>query len=476
MKRTLKNQKENFSEWFGELLLKAELIDNRYPVKGFDVYMPYGYEIYENIINEIEKMLKKRGFKKTLFPLVIPYSFFEREAEHIKGFFEEVFIINKAGNSELEDVLIVRPTSETAMYYMFSLWIQGYSQLPLKIYQNVCVYRYETKSTRPLLRVREIPWNEAHAAFATYEEAKMEAEEIAKEYYKIFKDILCIESLLLIRPEWDKFPGAEFTLALDTPMPTGRFLQIGTSHCLGEKFSRAFNVKYKDKDESDKYCNISCHGVSCRLLGAVIGILGDDKGLRLPSNIAPIKIVVVPIIKKGSENIVKNYCKEILEKIKDFKYVFDDRNVSPGEKFYYWEMKGVPIRFEIGLKEAENREITVFIRGSNEKLTIKFEELSREKIQELLRTNDESLKKYSEKLIAELIMKANNIDELKEIIENRKFAKINFCGCEECAEKIKELTSAEVRGWKYFEREEPDGTCIVCRKPAKYVAYVGKSY
>ena len=273
-------KEENFSEWYTEVLKRAEIVDQRYPVKGMDVFMPHGYAIHGKIMQILEKMWNETGHKKVLFPTLIPEKQFKKEEEHIKGFEGEVFWVTHGGLNKLDERLLMRPTSEVPMYYMFQLWIRSCADLPLKIYQTCTVFRHETKATRPLIRVREVAWNEAHTAHSTWEEADAQVREVAWRCYKeLIEEHLALPGLQLKRPEWDKFPGADYTTVMDTLMPDGRVLQIVGNHLLGQNFSKAFGIQFEKEDGGKDYAYQTSYGVSTRLTSALLAVHGDKAGL-----------------------------------------------------------------------------------------------------------------------------------------------------------------------------------------------------
>ena len=337
----------NTSEWYSKVLLEAGIVDIRYGVKGFIVYMPYGMAIMKNIIRLFEEELEKTGHKPVLFPIVIPEGNLKKEEEHITGFAAEVFWITRAGDDELEERLALRPTSETAMYPIYSLWISSYKDLPFKAYQTVAVYRYETKATRPLLRGREFLWIEAHDVFRSREEAIRQTIEDKEIFYRVTYGRLGIPFIHVKREDFDKFPGAEETFAFDTLMPDGRVLQIGTTHYLGQKFSRVFDVKFHDEDGSYKYGEQTCYGIGLsRILASIILVHGDNFGLVLPFDIAPIQVVIIPIPKKGfPDEELYRYAEDVEELLSQrYRVVLDRSEKTPGEKYYQYDLLGVPFR------------------------------------------------------------------------------------------------------------------------------------
>lgn len=484
VKETFNIDKEkNFPEWFSEICKVAELADLRYNVKGFVVYRPWAVIAMKLMYKFYEKALEKRGHKPVIFPAVIPESNFKKEAEHVEGFAPEVFWITEHGAGEkFEEKIALRPTSETAMYSMFSLWVRSYKDLPLKTYQSCQVWRYETKATKAFLRTREFYWIESHDVFATLKEAEDQVKEDMEITKEVLHDIFGIPFIFFQRPEWDKFAGAIHTYAADAFMPSGRVSQLPSTHLLGQNFSKPFNIKFVDKDEREKFAYQTCYGPCIsRIFGALISVHGDNKGLKFPWKVSPLQVIIVPIIYKGKEEQVLEKCDELKEKLEkaEIRVDIDKTDKTPGEKFYFWEMKGVPLRLEIGPEEVEKNTITAFRRDTENKEKIKESEL----IEWVKKTGEEYDKNLIEKAdegFKNIIVEANSYEELKNAIENKKMAKIPFCSVdmdgEPCAEKIKEEMKAEVRGIRMDKKETPKGNCVVCGKKANCVVYVAKQY
>jgi prolyl-tRNA synthetase len=475
---SLPDKYSNMSEWYTEILERAELIDNRYGVKGFVVYRPYGMEIMKKIIWLFEKELEKTGHRPVLFPLVIPERNLRRESKHIKGFEGEVFWIEKGGFTPLEERLALRPTSETAIYPLYQLWLKSYRDLPFKAYQTVAVYRYETKATRPLLRGREFLWIETHNVYTSGEEAKRQTEEDAEIFYKVAYEKLGIPFLHIKREEFDKFAGAEETYAFDTLLPDGRVLQIGTTHYLGTNFTEAFEVVIHDEKGGYSTPHSTCFGIGLsRILAAVALLHGDEYGLVLPYEIAPIQVVVIPIYKAGVDNdAIRDYCKEIEDELNknNMRVVFDDSEKTPGEKYYYYDMRGVPFRIEIGPREYKNKKVTIFRRDIRKRETIdriKMVDYIREISSNILST----LRERAEERLKKAIIKVTDKEEFIRIAkEKRVIFETFFCGDEECAKNIKEeLGGYETRGMPTDSKES--GKCIWCGKDG-HLTYIAKAY
>ncbi len=471
-------QKENFSEWYDNVLLEAKIVDDRYPVKGFTVYTGWGFGIAKRIISMLEEKLEKNDHEPMQFPVVIPEDAFQKEEDHIKGFSGEVFWITHAGDNELERRLLLRPTSETAIYPMFKMWIRSHADLPLRMDQTCNVYRYETKATRPLFRGREFLWNEGHTAHATYEEAETQIR-VAIEIYSQVYDNLGLSYIKLKRPEFDKFAGADYTIAFDAWNPDGKSNQIGTAHQLGHNFAKAFEMTYENDAGEQTVCANTCYGMGiARTLAAVISQHGDDHGLVLPPLISPKQVVIIPIPVKGKEMIAKTYAHEIAASLSKagIRVVVDDNDrLRPGEKYYKWEMYGVPLRIDVGPREAESKTATLIRRDTLEKSKTDFEHIV-ESVNNTFNEIQKSITEKSRKVHEHRITTANTIEELKKYMEEKKLVRINWCGDQQCAENLKEQVSGEIRGTRWPEKETPAGPCILCSGEAIHVAYVCRTY
>jgi len=470
------NKYRNFSEWFDKLVLEARIVDDRFPVKGFSVYLENGAFILRKIREMLEEELNATGHKEMIFPLVTTEELFGREAQHIKGFSPEVFVIESAGGKPLEVKLIVRPTSETIMYPMFRLWIRSHADLPLLVHQSNMVYRYETKATRPLLRVREIPWNEAHTVHATAADADQQVRK-AVEIYKKVLDRLGVAYLILKRPDFDKFAGAKYSIAFDAWNPDGRVNQVGTVHNLGKNFSKVFEIEFETPEGRRENPHQLCYGFGySRVLAAILAQHGDDRGFVLPSRVAPLQVVVVPIVFKGQEEVILRYCREVASKLTGLRVKVDDReDVTPGEKFYYWEKIGVPVRLEIGPREVAENTVVVFRRDTLEKKQVPASEVPSH-VGALMEEIDKNISEKSWRTLRQMIVDAQSVDDVKRAVSERHIARINWCGDEECAMQLKEAAGGELRGSKFEEPEAPFGGCVVCQRPAKDVVYVARAY
>jgi prolyl-tRNA synthetase len=468
----------NFSEWYDRVLLEAEIVDDRYPVKGFSVYRGWGYSIAKRIYQMLEEKLEEADHQPMQFPVVIPEDAFQKEEDHIEGFSAEVFWITHAGENELDRRLLLRPTSETAIYPMFKLWIRSHADLPLLMHQTCNVYRYETKATRPLFRGREFLWNEAHTAHADYEDAERQVREGIDIYSQVY-DALGLSYIRLKRPDFDKFAGAVYSVAFDTWNPDGKVNQVGTVHHLGDNFAKAFELTYEDEEGNQTFAYNTCYGMGLgRTLAATIAHHGDDNGLILPPVVAPRQVVIVPIPFRGREEDVAAYAGEIEAKLKEagIRVVLDDDDrLRPGEKYYKWEMFGVPVRVEAGPREADARSVTLVRRDTKERSKAGFTDLE-EAVRGLFAEIFENLKARSKKRLDSELADADNLDELKALMDERKIVRANWCGDPHCAFQLKDEVAGEVRGTLWDEHEEPDGCCIVCGDQGKQVAYVSRTY
>ena len=452
----MENKKINFSEWYNEIIDISGLSDKRYPVKGMNVWMPYGLKAMQFIDNLTREFVDSVDFQEVSFPVLITRGQLMVEFEHVKGFENELFWITKGGSEKLDEDMAMRPTSEAAMYPMFSLWVRSHTDLPLKIYQIVNVYRYETKHTRSFIRIREIHFFEAHTAHATYEDAERQMSEY-REIWKKLTDMICLPYMVNQRPDWDKFPGAKYTLAFDTVMPGGRSLQIGTIHQYSTNFSKNYNITYAKEDGTHEYVSQTTFGMSERLLAAVISIHGDDTGLIFPPDIAPVQIIIVPIPSKKTD--VMQYSMKILEKLRSMGYraKMDHRDAyTPGYKYNDWEMRGVPMRLEIGEREVEKSQVTVSLRTGSGKKTLSGEEFY-SNLKTMMNSIKETLTERAVSTMRELTVNAEKIEDIKSL---ERIAKVIWCGSQECSIKIEEQTEMSCLGFNMESKET--GKCIVC--------------
>ena len=474
-----KRKSEDISEWYVQVIEAAELVDRRYPIKGAHVWLPYGWKIVRNLDEIIRREIEATGHEEVQFPTLVPEGYFKREAEHIRGFEGQVFWITHAGYNRLEERYLLRPTSESAMYPLFSLWIRTHRDLPLRIYQIVNVFRYETKQTRAFIRMREFHFFEAHTAHATYEDAEEQIKSHLKVVERVIRDSLRLYYLVDIRPEWDKFAGAYYSIGVDAIMPDGRVLQIATVHQYKDNFSRAYNITYKDEKGEEHYVHQTTFGMSERLIGAIVMAHGDDHGLIIPPAVAPIQAVIVPITFKGQEEEVLKESKKALEDLiaAGIRAHLDDRmDETPGSKFYYWELKGVPVRVEIGPRDVENKQVVLVLRTNRERRTVPRDHLIEEVKKALKDVEDQLLKRHEDES-KRLMFDVDSIEEARKILEEKGRAVIitGWCGSEECAEEMMQALDLKILGRDYYGRRKHE-RCPVCGKESLGDIYLAKTY
>ncbi|MBU5557999.1 MAG: proline--tRNA ligase [Candidatus Aenigmarchaeota archaeon] len=463
--------KADFSAWYHELIRRT-LVDQRVPMTGFLVYKPLGYELFLNCMHILEDELAKTGHKKCYFPTLIPEHLLKREEHHIAGFSNEVFWVTHGGESKLEEKAALRPTSETIMYEMLKLWIRSWRDLPLKIHQSCSVFRYETKHTRPLIRDREILWNEAHTNHATAKEAAAQIDVGIKIYSELFRRLAI--PVIWIDVVAGVFAGAEAAVEPYTIFPEGRVLEMGSVNNLGQRFSRVFDVKFKTEDGRDEYVYQTCYGVSERPLAAIVAVHGDDKGLVLPPEIAPTQAVIVPIPYEANKKKILNGARALKEKLKGFRIELDDREqITPGEKFYEWEMAGVPVRIEIGPKDLEKGGATLVRRDTGKKEFVKTDKIAARLEQmfvEIFKNMTDCAKRYHDSKIKAV----KSIEDVKKAVTSDMLAQLAWCGELECAAKIEKAVDTPFIGKDHYQTTK--GKCVGCGKPAKFLGYVGKMY
>lgn len=466
---------EDFSEWYNQVVLKADLADYG-PVQGSMVIKPNAYAIWENIRKTFDKMIEETGHRNAYFPLLIPESFLKREAEHFKGFNPEVFWVTHSGDNKLGERLVVRPTSETIIYYFFSKWIRSYRDLPVLLNQWCNILRAEIKSTKLFVRTSEFLWQEGHTAHATKEEADKEMMSMLDFYKKIAEDYLAIPVLVGKKTESEKFAGALTTTTIEGMMPDGKALQLGTSHNLGQNFSIPFDIKFLDKDKKEKNVWTTSWGISTRMIGAMIMIHGDDKGLMMPPKVAWAQVVVIPIYYKEKEKILEK-TKEITQRLskKNIRVISDLSDNTPGWKFNEWEMKGIPIRIEIGPKDLQRKQVVLVRRDEQKKIAVKEKDLEK-RVESLLKDMQDALLNRARKILKEMITDARDYSEFKKVLEKKGgFLRSNWCGRTECELQIKEETGATIRVVP-FKKEKTFGKCLYCKNPSKEVVYFAKAY
>lgn len=465
----------DMAKWYSEICLKAELMDYS-KVKGFIIYRPYGYAIWENIQKYLDQEFKKTGHENVYLPLLIPQSLLEKEKDHIKGFAPECAVVTRGGDKELKEPLYIRPTSETLFCDHFKDILNSYRDLPIKYNQWCSVVRWE-KTTRPFLRGSEFLWQEGHTLHASEKEAREEALGMLEIYNKLGKDILGIPFVTGEKTPKEKFAGAENTYTVEALMPDGQALQSGTTHYFGQGFPKAYDIKYLDKDNTLKVPYETSWGVSTRLIGSIIMEHGDDNGLVLPPFVAPIQVVIIPIRPKDNPEVEKA-TNDLATKLKEagLRVKVDDSNQTPGWKYAQYEMKGVPLRIDIGPKDLAKNQIMYVVRFSGEKAFLPLDEHLVDKVKEMMTTITKGMYDKALNYLKQHITKVHNYDELKDVLTNNKgYAEMMWCGDQACEDKIKADFNATSRCIP-FDGQAFGDTCPVCGKKATKVVYFARAY
>ncbi len=469
---SITSMEEDFAQWYTDVVKKAELIDYS-SVKGCMIIKPAGYAIWENIQHELDRRFKASGVQNVYLPMFIPESLLNKEKDHVEGFAPEVAWVTHGGQNELQERLCVRPTSETLFCDFYKNDIHSYRDLP-KIYNQWCsVVRWE-KETRPFLRSREFLWQEGHTAHATAEEAVERTELILNIYADFCEEVLAMPVIRGQKTEKEKFAGAKATYAIEAMMHDGKALQAGTSHNFGDGFAKAFEIQYTDKNNQLQYVHQTSWGVSTRLIGGLIMVHGDDSGLVLPPAIAPVQVMIVPIQQQKEQ--VMNQAVQLLDTLKDtFRVRLDDSDKSPGWKFAEQEMRGIPVRIELGPKDIEKGQCVLVRRDTREKIQVSLDEVSA-KLAQLLDTIQKEMFERAKAHRDAHISDAHNYEEFKQALEQKPgFIRGMWCGDRACEEKIKEDTTATSRCMP-FEQEQISGVCVCCGKPARKLVFWGKAY
>ncbi|MEM0271006.1 MAG: proline--tRNA ligase [Thermoprotei archaeon] len=469
---------ENLSEWYQQVVLKGGFADYS-PVGGCMVYMPWGYAIWEHIKEYLDSELKKLDHQNAYFPLFIPESLLKLESDHFAGFMPEVAWVEQGGDEKLQERLAIRPTSETIMYYMYAKWIKSHRDLPLLINQWNNVVRWDTKSTRLFLRTREFLWQEGHTAHATREEAEKEVFTILGVYEKLFREVLALPPIVGIKSEGEKFPGAVFTATLEVLMPDGKAVQAGTSHHLGQNFAKVFDIRYITEQQTKEYVWQTSWGVSTRLIGSLLMVHGDDKGAILPPRIAPVQVVIVPIYYNEQDlQSVIGYAKNIAQRLGAIgvRVKVDDRSdKTPGWKFNEWELKGVPLRVEVGPRDVANGQAVLARRDTREKIQVKLDELEA-RVRSLLNQIHENLLRRAEEFLTQNQWDVENYEQFKRVLEEKGgFLRASWCGEIECETAVKNETGATVRVIPLNQKPKTD-KCFRCDRKATKLAYFARAY
>lgn len=468
------NMDKDFAQWYTDVVLKTEMADYS-PVRGFMVIRPYGYAMWENIQKAYDKRFKDTGHKNIYFPLLIPESLLEKEAEHVEGFAPEVAWVTHGGREKLEERLCIRPTSETIMCSMYAKWLKSWRELPYLYNQWNNVVRWE-KSTRPFLRTSEFLWQEGHTLHETAEEAQAETLQMLNIYKEVAEEILAIPMIVGQKSEKEKFAGAHATYTMEALMHDGKALQAGTSHNLGQHFTKAFEITFTGRTGELENPYHTSWGVSTRLIGGLIMVHGDNHGLVVPPKIAPTQVVIIPVAQHKEGVLDKAYeLKKALEE--DFRVEIDDKDeYSPGWKFNQWEMKGVPIRLEIGPRDIKNNQVVLARRDNGEKTIVSLDGI-KENIGDLLEEIQDSLFQKAKKMRDDKTYVAKNMDELEDVIRNTPgFVKAMWCGDGACEQKIKEQTGATIRCIPFEQEDLGTDKCVCCEEKAEKMVYLARAY
>lgn len=469
---------ENFSEWYTQLIQKADLIEYT-DVSGCIVYKPASYYIWEKIQEFMNKIINERGVRNTYFPIFIPEKLLVKESSHVEGFTPEVAWVTHGGKSKLNEKLAVRPTSETVMYDAYSKWIRSHRDLPLLINQWNNVIRWEFKNPMPFIRGREFLWQEGHNVFATKQECAKDVREILVDLYsRTQRDLLAFPGLLGTKTKSETFAGADYSESVENYCPNGKAIQGCTSHMLGQNFSKVFDISFLDENGDKKFGWQNSWGFSTRVIGIMIMVHGDDKGLVLPPKVAYNKAVIVPILFEDSKKKVMDLCHDLKKDLKEFNVFIDDREeYTPGHKFNEWELKGIPLRIELGPKDLEKKQVVVVKRNTGEKIFVKIKDLKKE-FKKLLDDIQIEMLKAAEKKLFDNIVEVDSMDRFKKAIKDKKLVLAPFCDTKDCEENIKSQFEGVKSLNKPFDQKAFDGSvkCVNCSKSAEVMCYFGKSY
>lgn len=471
--KKLPDIKHDFSGWYNEVIYDSELVDHA-PVKGCMVIRPYGYAIWENIKDVLDARIKATGHQNAAFPLFIPESFLKKEAQHVAGFAPELAVVTHAGGKELEEPLVVRPTSETIIHYMFAQWLRSWRDLPLKINQWANVVRWEMR-TRPFLRTTEFFWQEGHTAHETREEAVEEVHTMLQEYVNLAQNYMAVPVIAGFKTASERFAGADITTTIEGIMPDGKALQMGTSHLISQSFAHAFEMKYQDREGKESYPFLTSWGASTRLIGGLIMMHGDEKGLILPPKVAPIQVVIIPIFKAGIDNsVVLNAAQKIQADLmrQDVRVHLDlEDGKTPGAKFFKWELKGVSVRIEIGPKDIENNQAIVADRIGLGKKAVQLSAIVDE-INQLLVTIQNTLFERAQAKVESMRHKSDSLEDFGPQLDEGKFFQTSWCERPECETRLKEYKASIrciIEGLTYK-------TCFACKEPSVKEVIVARSY
>ena len=469
-------QSEDFSRWYIDVIKKAELMDYS-PVRGCIVFRPEGYELWENIQRDLDRRFKETGHRNAYFPLFIPESFFQKEKEHVEGFNPELPWVTEAAGEKLEERLAIRPTSETMIGHMYAKWIQSYRDLPVLINQWANVVRWE-KRTLPFLRTSEFLWQEGHTAHESEEEARAETMQMLDVYTSFVEEFLAIPVIKGEKTPSERFAGAVDTFSIEAMMKDGRAVQAGTSHYLGTKFADAFDIKFLDRENNLQFCHTTSWGVSTRLIGALIMVHGDDRGLALPPKVAPTQVIMIPIGPAKTREQVVGRVDELYAELKKagVRVRVDDRSdVSPGWKFNEYEMRGIPLRLELGPRDMENGQVVLVSRITGEKRIVEQSRLVQE-VEAMLAETQQEMYNRAKQFMADNSQVVDTLDEMKQLFqEKRGFVEAGWCGSAACEAQVKEETGATSRNIP-FNPSVQKSSCLVCGDESKHTVVFARAY
>ncbi|MBW2966642.1 proline--tRNA ligase [Candidatus Woesearchaeota archaeon] len=469
-------KEKDFSEWYQQIIIKSELADYS-SVSGCIVFRPSSYAIWEKIKSVIDNEFKKIGVKNAYFPLFIPEKLLSREAEHVEGFIPEVAWVTHSGKTKLQERLAVRPTSEAIMYESYSKWIRSYRDLPLRLNQWNNVVRWEFKHPVPFLRSREFLWNEGHSAYATSEEVLKDRDAVLKIYSDFLKDYMALPGLIGKKTEKEKFAGAVATYSIELMLPNGKAIQGPDYHDDGQNFAKAYNIQFLDENEKKQYVYQSTYAITTRMIGVMLAIHSDNKGIVIPPKLAENKIVIIPILFDKTKEKVLKEAEKLKKELKTFNPILDAREeYNPGWKFNEWELKGIPLRIEIGPKDIEKRQVMIAKRTEQSKIPIKIKDL-KNNIPKFLEDIHNELYKRAEHILKGSIVKTENKDKMIKAIKNKNIVLVPLCNEIECQDWIKDKTGGAKTLNMPLDQPSVEGKkCVWCGKAAEYFVYVGKSY
>ena len=469
-------EKDNFSEWFTQLMIKADLADYS-KVSGCIVFKPSSFVIWEKLVKEIDSQFKKIGIQNAYFPLLIPESLLTKEQDHVKGFTPEVAWVTHVGEKKLDEKLAIRPTSEAIIYDSYSKWIRSWKDLPLRLNIWNSVVRWEFKHPVPFLRTREFLWQEGHNAYATHDELLQDRDKILKIYTDFLKNFMALPGLVGKKTDKEKFAGAVDTYSIELLMPNGKAIQGPDYHDDEQNFAKAYDIQFLDKESKKQLAYQSTYAITTRMLGVMFAIHSDTKGLIIPPKLAENKIVIIPIITKEEKNKVLKEANKIKKELSLFNPILDEREeYSPGWKFSEWELKGIPLRIEIGPKDLKKKQAVIVKRNDGKKKEIKLTNIKKE-VERLLEEIQKELYAKADNLLKQSIIKAENMKELEASVKNKKIVLVSLCNKIECEDIIKErLQGVKTLNMPLKQPSVKGKKCISCNKQAVYVVYMGKSY